>query len=71
MDAVEGMAVEEPLNARVLTLHTIANEYVGKKEKWEAIRREAPKVRIILPYLLLNKALSLPGFLFADVLVDF
>jgi len=42
MDAVEKMAISEPLNARVLALSTVANEYAGKKERWEALGREPP-----------------------------
>jgi hypothetical protein len=47
MDEIERMAVSEPLNAKTLTLGTVANEYEGKKEKWEAFRAEGrvePKV---------------------------
>ena len=47
MDEVERMATSEPLNAKTLTLGTVANEYEGKKEKWEAMReegRDEPKV---------------------------
>jgi Acetyltransferase (GNAT) family len=47
MDEVERMATSEPLNAKTLTLGTVANEYEGKKEMWEAMReegRDEPKV---------------------------
>lgn len=44
MDAVEGMACDEPLNARVLALSTVAKVYEGREEKWRAMGREAPKV---------------------------
>jgi len=47
MDAVEKMAISEPLNARVLALSTVANEYAGKKERWEALGREPPVVSLI------------------------
>ena len=47
MDEIERLAVSEPLNAKTLTLGTVANEYEGKKEKWDALREEGkvePKV---------------------------
>jgi hypothetical protein len=47
MDEIERLAVSEPLNAKTLTLGTVANEYEGKKEKWDAFREEGrvePKV---------------------------
>ncbi|PVH76826.1 hypothetical protein DL98DRAFT_517678 [Cadophora sp. DSE1049] len=42
MDAVEKMVTSEPLNARVLALSTVANEYEGKSERWAALEREPP-----------------------------
>lgn len=44
MDAVEAMATNPPLNARVLALSTVANEYEGKAERWAALGREPPKL---------------------------
>jgi hypothetical protein len=47
MDEIESLATAEPLNARTLTLGTAAKEYVGRKEKWEALKAEGkvePKV---------------------------
>lgn len=47
MDEIENLAVSEPLNAKTLTLSTVANEYVGRKEKWDVLRAEGrvePKV---------------------------
>lgn len=47
MDEIERLAVSEPLNAKTLTLGTVANEYEGKKEKWDALREDGrvePKV---------------------------
>jgi len=43
MDAVEEMAVSEPLNAKVLTLKTNANEN-PLSGKFEALGWERPKV---------------------------
>lgn len=45
MDVVEQMATSEPLNAKVLRLYTIANEYEGKTERMKALGRKPPKVR--------------------------
>lgn len=53
MDEIESLATAEPLNARTLTLGTAANEYVGKKEKWEALTADGqvePKVRFVLSF---------------------
>jgi hypothetical protein len=52
MDEIERLATSEPLNAKTLTLGTVASDYVGKKEKWEALKAdgiEEPKVRLLLP----------------------
>lgn len=43
-DAVEHMAISEPLNAKTLVLSTVANEYEGRDEKWAAFGRIAPKI---------------------------
>ncbi|KAL5319988.1 hypothetical protein ACEPPN_013047 [Leptodophora sp. 'Broadleaf-Isolate-01'] len=44
MDAVEKMAISEPLNANVLALSTVANEYEGKAERWAALERDPPAI---------------------------
>ncbi|KAH9221774.1 hypothetical protein DL95DRAFT_327136 [Leptodontidium sp. 2 PMI_412] len=44
MDAVEKMAISEPLNAKVLALSTVANEYEGKAERWAALERDPPAI---------------------------
>jgi hypothetical protein len=47
MNEIESLAVSEPLNAKTLTLSTVANEDLGNKEKWDALRAEGrlePKV---------------------------
>jgi hypothetical protein len=44
MDAVESMAISEPLCAKTLALSTVAREYDGKDERWKALGREPPKV---------------------------
>ncbi|KAH7321966.1 hypothetical protein BKA65DRAFT_541083 [Rhexocercosporidium sp. MPI-PUGE-AT-0058] len=44
MDAVEKMATSEPLNAKVLALSTVANEYEGKAARWAALERDPPTI---------------------------
>jgi GNAT superfamily N-acetyltransferase len=44
MDAVESMAISEPLCAETLALSTLAREYVRKGERWTALGKEPPKV---------------------------
>lgn len=48
MDAVESMAISEPLCAETLALSTVARDYVGKDERWAALGREPPKVGLIM-----------------------
>ena len=53
MDAIEKLATAEPLNAKTLTLGTVANEYPGKKERWETMKAEGkaqPSVRPALKF---------------------
>lgn len=47
MDAVEHMAISEPLCAKQLSLATVANEYPGREEKRIAMGRDPPKVCFI------------------------
>jgi hypothetical protein len=42
MDAVESMAISEPLCAETLALSTLARDFVGKGERWRALGKEAP-----------------------------
>lgn len=47
MDEIERLATTEPLNAKTLTLGTVANDYEGKRQKWEALKADGmtePKV---------------------------
>jgi ribosomal protein S18 acetylase RimI-like enzyme len=44
MDAVENMAISEPLCAKTLALTTVASVYDGKDERWKALGRDPPKV---------------------------
>ena len=46
MDAVEKMAVDEPLQARVLALDTVAREELNDPERWIAYGKSIPPVRI-------------------------
>lgn len=48
MDAVESMAISEPLCAETLALSTLAKEYVRKGETWTALGKEPPKVGLIM-----------------------
>jgi GNAT superfamily N-acetyltransferase len=48
MDAVESMAISEPLCAETLALSTLAREYVRKGETWTALGKEPPKVGLIM-----------------------
>jgi len=47
MDAVENMAISEPLCAKTLALSTVANEYDDKEERWAALGRDPPKVGLM------------------------
>ena len=44
MDRVESEAVNEPLNAKVLSLDTLANSSLGRKEMWREMGFEEPSV---------------------------
>jgi len=44
MDRVESEAVNEPLNARVLSLDTLANSSLDRKEMWRDMGFEEPSV---------------------------
>jgi hypothetical protein len=44
MDAVESMAISEPLCVKTLALSTVANEYEARDERWAALERDPPKV---------------------------
>ena len=44
MDFVEEMAVNEPLNAKTLGLSTARSQPELNRERWAAMKREAPKV---------------------------
>ena len=44
MDAVESMAISEPLCAKTLSLSTVANDYDSKEERWIALGRDPPTV---------------------------
>lgn len=44
MDAVEGTAIAEPLNAKVLALSSVSRENSDDKEKWVALGRAPPKI---------------------------
>lgn len=44
LKVLEQMATSEPLNAKLLRLNTIANEYEGKAERMLALGRKPPKV---------------------------
>jgi hypothetical protein len=44
MDAVEAMAVREPLHVKVLTLDTLANEHFHDLEMWADFGGAQPKV---------------------------
>jgi hypothetical protein len=48
MDAVESMAISEPLCAKTLALSTVARDYEGKHERWEALGRDPPKVGLMI-----------------------
>lgn len=48
MDAVESMAISEPLCAETLALSTLAREHVKKREMWTALAKEPPKVGLIM-----------------------
>jgi len=53
MDEIEHLAVSEPLNAKTLTLNTVANEYEGKKERWDVLiseGKQVPKVGLPLVF---------------------
>ena len=45
MDAVEKMAVEEPLQAKILALDTVAREELADLERWKAYGKPIPPVR--------------------------
>jgi ribosomal protein S18 acetylase RimI-like enzyme len=44
MDALEKMAVEEPLFAKTLALNTVANDYEGWEVSYHAVKVPLPKV---------------------------
>jgi hypothetical protein len=48
MDAVENMAIAEPLCAKTLSLSTVASEYEDKEERWTALGREPPQVGLVM-----------------------
>jgi len=47
MDAVEAMAINEPLCAKTLTLDTIANESAKSEEMWASFNIPPPKVKYL------------------------
>ena len=48
MNAVESMAIAEPLCAKTLALSTVASEYESKEERWTALGREPPQVSVYI-----------------------
>ena len=48
MGAVESMAISEPLHAKTLALSTMARDYEGKHERWEALGKDPPKVGLMI-----------------------
>ena len=48
MDAVESMAISEPLCVKTLALSTVANEYEARDERWAALARDPPKVGLMM-----------------------